>query len=66
MITESEFRAIAAQGYNRIPLVLESFADGRERHAMSCTGLDLVADWAGAGRPTYAKPTKFEVRDGRF
>ena len=27
MITESEFRAIAAQGYNRIPLVLESFAD---------------------------------------
>jgi len=27
MITESEFRALAAQGYNRIPLVLESFAD---------------------------------------
>jgi len=27
MITESEFRAIAAQGFNRIPLVLESFAD---------------------------------------
>ncbi len=28
--------------------------------------LDLVADWVAAGRPTYAKPTKFEVRDGRF
>ncbi len=27
MITEDEFRALAAQGYNRIPLVLESFAD---------------------------------------
>ena len=27
MINESEFRALAAQGYNRIPLVLESFAD---------------------------------------
>ena len=27
MIAESEFRALAAQGYNRIPLVLESFAD---------------------------------------
>jgi anthranilate synthase component 1 len=27
MITEAEFRALAAQDYNRIPLVLESFAD---------------------------------------
>ena len=27
MISEPEFRALAAQGYNRIPLVLESFAD---------------------------------------
>ena len=27
MITESEFRALATRGYNRIPLVLESFAD---------------------------------------
>jgi anthranilate synthase component 1 len=27
MITETEFRALAATGYNRIPLVLESFAD---------------------------------------
>src|SRR5512141_2206414 len=26
-MTETEFRAFAAQGYNRIPLVLESFAD---------------------------------------
>jgi anthranilate synthase component 1 len=27
VITEAEFRALAAQGYNRIPLVLESYAD---------------------------------------
>jgi len=27
MITETEFRALAAKGYNRIPLVLETFAD---------------------------------------
>ena len=27
MITEAEFRALADEGYNRIPLVLESFAD---------------------------------------
>ena len=27
MITEAEFRALAAKGYNRIPLVLETFAD---------------------------------------
>jgi anthranilate synthase component 1 len=27
MINEAEFRALAAQGHNRIPLVLESFAD---------------------------------------
>jgi anthranilate synthase component I len=27
MITEADFRALAGQGYNRIPLVLESFAD---------------------------------------
>ncbi|MEO5700568.1 MAG: anthranilate synthase component I [Casimicrobiaceae bacterium] len=26
-MTEAEFRALAAEGYNRIPLVLESFAD---------------------------------------
>jgi anthranilate synthase component 1 len=26
-MTESEFRALAAQGYNRIPLVIETFAD---------------------------------------
>ena len=26
-MTEAEFRALAALGYNRIPLVLESFAD---------------------------------------
>ena len=27
MITDTEFRALAAKGYNRIPLVLETFAD---------------------------------------
>jgi anthranilate synthase component 1 len=27
MMTEAEFRALAAQHYNRIPLTLESFAD---------------------------------------
>ena len=27
MLTESAFRALAAQGYNRIPLVLQTFAD---------------------------------------
>ncbi|HVO89772.1 MAG TPA: anthranilate synthase component I [Casimicrobiaceae bacterium] len=27
MLTQAEFTALAAQGYNRIPLVLESFAD---------------------------------------
>src|SRR6266480_1419643 len=27
MISEAEFRAFAAQGFNRIPMVLESFAD---------------------------------------
>jgi anthranilate synthase component 1 len=26
-MTEAEFRALAAQGYNRVPIVLESFAD---------------------------------------
>jgi nucleoside-diphosphate-sugar epimerase len=28
--------------------------------------LDWVADWVGAGRASYNKPTKFEVRDGTF
>ena len=27
MITELEFRSLAGQGYNRIPLMLEAFAD---------------------------------------
>ncbi|HEY4138717.1 MAG TPA: anthranilate synthase component I, partial [Casimicrobiaceae bacterium] len=27
MITEAEFRAFAAQGFNRIPMVLDSYAD---------------------------------------
>ncbi|MEO7010388.1 MAG: NAD-dependent epimerase/dehydratase family protein [Caldimonas sp.] len=28
--------------------------------------LDWVADWVQAGRPSFNKPTKFEVRDGGF
>lgn len=28
--------------------------------------LDLTADWLRRGCPTYSKPTKFEVRDGKF
>jgi len=28
--------------------------------------LDWVADWVGAGRASFNKPTKFEVRDGTF
>ena len=28
--------------------------------------LDLTADWLKRGGPTYLKPTKFEVRDGKF
>ena len=28
--------------------------------------IDWVADWLQSGRPTYDKPTKFEVRDGSF
>lgn len=28
--------------------------------------LDWVADWIAHGQPTHGKPTKFEVRDGRF
>ena len=27
MMTEIEFNSLAAQGYNRIPLMLEAFAD---------------------------------------
>ena len=27
MITELEFKSLAAQGYNRIPLMIEAFAD---------------------------------------
>ena len=27
MVTELEFKSLSAQGYNRIPLMLEAFAD---------------------------------------
>ena len=30
------------------------------------TMVDWTADWIERGRPVYAKPTRFEVRDGRF
>ncbi len=38
-------------GYPRVPLG---------------TMIDWVADWVGSGRPSFNKPTKFEVRDGEF
>ena len=44
-------QAAALFGYPRVPL-----------GAM----LDWVADWVGAGRASFNKPTKFEVRDGTF
>jgi nucleoside-diphosphate-sugar epimerase len=28
--------------------------------------LDMTADWLKRGGPTYGKPTKFEVKDGKF
>jgi len=28
--------------------------------------LDWTADWVGRGMPSYGKPTRYEVRDGRF
>ncbi len=28
--------------------------------------IDWVADWVGSGRPLLGKPTRFEVRDGRY
>jgi nucleoside-diphosphate-sugar epimerase len=28
--------------------------------------IDMVAEWIRSGRPTLAKPTHFEVRDGKF
>jgi nucleoside-diphosphate-sugar epimerase len=44
-------RAAALFGYPRVPM-----------GAM----LDWVADWVGAERESFNKPTKFEVRDGDF
>ncbi|MEO7128471.1 MAG: epimerase [Rhodoferax sp.] len=38
-------------GYPRVPLG---------------TMIDWVADWVWSGRPSFNKPTKFEVRDGEF
>ena len=31
MMTELEFKSLASQGYNRIPLIAEAFADLRRR-----------------------------------
>jgi nucleoside-diphosphate-sugar epimerase len=30
------------------------------------TMLDWTAEWVSSGRPTLGKPTKFDVRDGKF
>ncbi len=38
---------------------------GAPRRALD-TMLDWVADWVSRGGESYNKPTKFEVRDGRF
>ena len=44
-------RAFATFGYPRVPLLRM---------------MDWVADWVGRGGRALGKPTKFEVRDGRF
>src|SRR4029453_9834368 len=74
MITEAEFRALAAQGYNRIPLVLETFADldtplplylklARERHSFlleSVVGGERFGRYSFIGLPANVR---LRVRD---
>src|SRR4030095_8241512 len=59
MITESQFRALAAQGYNRIPLVLESFAD-------LDTPLSLYLHTANARYSCLVEPVVGGERFGRY
>jgi len=70
-MTEAEFRALAAQGYNRIPLVLESFADldtplslyvklANERHTFL---LESVVGGERFGRYSFiGLPAKVRIR----
>ena len=46
MITELEFKSLAAEGYNRIPLIAEAFADLE-------TPLSLYLKLAGGGRNSF-------------
>ena len=46
MITELEFKSLAAEGYNRIPLIAEAFADLE-------TPLSLYLKLAGGGRHSF-------------
>jgi len=58
-MTESEFRALAANGYNRIPLVLESFAD-------LDTPLSLYLKLANAPRSYLLESVVGGERFGRY
>ena len=49
MITELEFKSLASQGYNRIPLMLEAFADLE-------TPLSLYLKLAHTKEASKAKP----------
>ncbi len=46
MITELEFQSLASQGYNRIPLIREAFADLE-------TPLSLYLKLAGGARHSF-------------
>ena len=52
MITELEFKSLSAQGYNRIPLMVEAFADLLEldRDRVPVSG-DRVGNTASASLP---------------
>ncbi|MDR2852273.1 MAG: anthranilate synthase component I [Burkholderiaceae bacterium] len=55
MITELEFKSLAAQGYNRIPLIAEAFADLETPLSLylklAHTGADAGSPHGGAGGP---------------
>ena len=43
MITELEFKSLSAQGYNRIPLMAEAFADlETQRNAVVALGAEAL------------------------